>query len=239
MLDLIGAIAGTAVYAIIVGVLVGLSPADRTQKWALYVAATAWGMLIVSIAARGGFVPGAAGPIPGPVFAFAGLLVLLFGAWLLSAPFRNALLAVPLPALVALNITRVVGVLFLLLEAEGRLSAPFAPSAGWGDILTGLFAIPLALVAAGSNIRRAGAALALWNVFGTLDLIAAIMLGALSAPGSPLRIFTDGAGTLAMGELPWLMVPAMLVPIYLLMHLTIATRLRSSHRLAGAALAAA
>ena len=61
----------------------------------------------------------------------------------------------------------------------------------------------------------------------SLDLVAAVSLGGLSAPGTPFRVFTDGAGSAAMASLPWVMVPTMLVPLYLLIHLTIAVKLRS------------
>jgi hypothetical protein len=40
-----------------------------------------------------------------------------------------------------------------------------------------------------------------------------------------------------MGELPWTLVPSMLVPLYLLVHLTIAAKLRAATgRVAGAAM---
>ena len=234
MIDMIGAIAGTAVYAVVVGVLVGLSTLSPWQKLAAFGVAAAWGGSIVAIAALGGFAPGAAGPVPTPILAFAAFLAMLLGAWFRIAEFRNALLAVPLQALVALNVSRIGGILFLILAADGRLSAPFAPSAGWGDILTGLFAIPLAVMA-GRGVEHSVAPLTLWNAFGALDLAVAISLGLLSAPGTPLRIFTEGPGTMAMTELPWIMVAAMLVPLYLLIHLSIATKLRSSRRIIQAA----
>ena len=89
-------------------------------------------ILIVAMAALGGFAPGAIGAVPAPVFAFAALLLLLLGSWFLLPRFRRALLALPLPALVGLNVARLGGVFFLILAADGRLSAPFAPVAGWG-----------------------------------------------------------------------------------------------------------
>jgi hypothetical protein len=237
MFDMVGAIAGTAVYAIMAGVLVGFSTASASRKLAARAAAAVWGGAVVATAALGGFAPGATGPVPALAFAFAGSLGLLLGGWLLLPDFRSALLAVPLPVLVALNAPRVGGVLFLMLAADGRLSAPFAPSAGWGDIITGSLAIPLAVMAWRAP-ERTTPPLALWNAFGALDLVAAIALGLLSAPGTPFRVFTEGPGTLAMGELPWVMVPAMLVPVFLLVHLTVAAKLRSSRRMIRAAVAA-
>jgi hypothetical protein len=238
MLDMIGAISGTAVYAAMVGVLVGFSAASAAQTLAALVAAAAWGGAVVALAALGGFAPGATGPVPALAFALAGSLGLLLGGWFLLPRFRSALLAVPLPVLVALNAPRVGGLFFLMLAADGRLSAPFAPSAGWGDIITGSLAIPLAVMAWRAS-ERVATPLALWNAFGALDLIVAIALGLLSAPGTPFRIFTEGPGAFAMAELPWVMIPAMCVPLYLLIHLAIATKLRSSPRVIRASAAAA
>ncbi len=126
MIDQIGAIAGTAVYATMVGVLAGVPSASDRRRWTTFIAAAAWGAVVVAVAALGGFEPGATGAVPGPGLAFAALLAVLLGSWFLLPGFRAALLAVPLAALVALNVARLGGVLFLVLAADGRLSAPFA-----------------------------------------------------------------------------------------------------------------
>ena len=228
MFEVMGAIAYTALYAALVGVLVGLSPARRSTKLAVAAAAGLWGLLVVTIAGFGLGAPGAAGPVPIPVVAFAVFLALLFGAWGSRPQFRGALLSVPLPALVALNVGRLVGILQVLQTAQGRVSAPFGPAAGWGDMLTGALAIPIAAIAA-TGPKNRGWVFA-WNALGAFDLIDAVTLGALSAPGTPFRVFTEGPGTGAMGALPWIMVPTMLVPLYLLVHLTIAAKIRSEER---------
>lgn len=227
MLDIIGAIFATAFCAAVVGVLVGLSPVQPTTRLAAFAAAAKWLGIIVAVGALGGFTPGTLGPIPANLLPFAGLLALLLGGWFLVAPFRTALLSVPLSALVGVHAGRLGGVFFLLLYADGRLSAPFAPAAGVGDMITGALAIPLAAVLAlGFGIRPAW--LRLWNAFGALDLVVAISLGLLSAPGTSFRVFTEGPGTQAMTALPWVFVPAMLVPIFLLVHVAIATKLRAA-----------
>ena len=114
-----------------------------------------------------------------------------------------------------------------MLMAQGRLTAPFATSAGWGDIITGLAAIPLAVMAVSGRAPSKGVLIA-WNAFGALDLFAAIVLGALSTPGTPFQVFTAEPGVAAMGTLPWVVVPTFLVPLYLLTHLTIAAQLRAT-----------
>lgn len=50
----------------------------------------------------------------------------------------------------------------------------------------------------------------------------------LSVPGTAFRVFTEGPGTLVMGTLPWIFVPAMLVPVDLLVHVVIIAKLSSA-----------
>ena len=227
MLDVIAAIAFGTMCAADVTVLVSFMAVPLKSKIAAAATAMGWGAAIVAIAAMGGFRPGLLGPIPTPVRAFSVLVVGSLIAWLVWPTFRNALLSVPLVALVGINGFRIGGVFFLLLLAAGRLSSPFAPSAGWGDIITGAAAVPSAMMVA---LRRSVSSrlLAAWNTFGALDLVVAITLAFLSAPGTFYRIFTEGPGTVVMTTLPWVLAATFLVPLYLLTHFTIAARLRLS-----------
>ncbi|HEX7966898.1 MAG TPA: hypothetical protein VF502_01670 [Stellaceae bacterium] len=236
MLDLIGAIFGTAYYATVVGVVIALSRVRPATALAALAAAGAWLALIVAAAALGWTAPGAVGPIPATLLPFVGLLALGLGSWAFFAPFRQALLSLPLAMLIALHAWRVGGVLFLLLYRDGQLSAPFAPVAGMGDMITGALALVLAgMLALGVPVRRTW--LVLWNAFGALDLVVAVSLGLLSAAGTPFQVFTDAPGTLAMTKLPWLFVPSMIVPMLLMVHLTIAAKLGSAKATAAVAMA--
>jgi hypothetical protein len=193
MLDLLAAIFMTAVYATVMGVLISLSRTRVVTKLAIFAAAVAWLAVISAAAALGGLAPGALGPLPATLLPFTALLVLLFGGWYFFPRVRSAVLSVPLPALVAVNVGRVGGLFFLLLYWDGRLSAPFAPSAGVGDMITGALAFPLAaMLAFRFEIRNLW--IVLWNAFGALDLIVAIVLGLLSAQGTPFRVFTEAPG---------------------------------------------
>ena len=227
MLDVIAALTLSAVLVIFVIMLIGaasLRPAVRAYAYGI---AAGWVVLIIAIAASGGFAPRVIGPVPGPVLGFGVLVIGGLAAWFWWPAFRDTLLGLPLSALIGINAFRIAGVFFLILFAQGRLSAPFAQSAGWGDIITGLVAIPLAVTTAAGTIpsRRLIAA---WNAFGALDLFAAILLGALSSPGTPFRVFTEGPGTVVMATLPWVIIPTTLVPLWLLVHLTVARRFRSA-----------
>ena len=227
MIDVIAAIAFGAMAAADVTILVSLAAIPLRSKFTASAIAAAWIATIVAVAAMGGFRPGLLGPIPTPVLAFTILVLGSVVAWLAWQAFRDALLSIPLAALVGINGFRIGGVSFLLLFADGRLPAPFAQSAGWGDIITGIAAIPLAAMAASHRHVRRGL-LAVWNAFGALDLMAAVTLALMSAPGTAYRVFTEGPGTAVMTTLPWVLVATFLVPLYLLTHFTIAMRLRLS-----------
>jgi hypothetical protein len=132
----------------------------------------------------------------------------------------------PLAVLVGLHVVRILGVSFLILQASKRLPAPFAPEAGWGDIIAGIASVPVAwLVYRQTSGWRI--ALTAWNLFGIADLIAAITLGVLSSHGPLQRIFVEPGADL-MSTLPWLLIPGYLVPLMVATHLAIFYRLRLS-----------
>ena len=228
MIDIIGSIALASLYATVLGVLAGLAPVSRSIRLAVWSGAALWGALIVAVAAFGWFGPGATGPVPGVALAFAAAVGGGIAAWFLLPGFGEALLSLPPAALVGLNAGRLLGAFFVLLYAAGRLPAPFAPAAGWGDVAVGALAVPLTALAAAGTLRAQW--LRLWNALGALDLVVAVSLGVLSAPATPFRVFTQEPGTAAMGMLPWIMIPMLLVPLYLLIHLTVAAKLRASPR---------
>ena len=226
MLDVIGALVFGAICVAELVALIGSAAIRPAVKFVSFAAAAAWITLLVVIAAVGGFGPAVAGPVPAPVVPFLILVVGGLVAWFASPGFRNAFLSVPLVRLVGIHTVRVAGVFFLLLHAQGRLASPFAASAGWGDIIAGAGAIPLVALLAWKGTAPRWA-LRLWNAVGALDLITAVSLGALSAAGTPFRVFTEAPGTVAMGTLPWVLIPSALVPLFLMTHLAIAVRLRA------------
>jgi hypothetical protein len=140
-----------------------------------------------------------------------------------AAGLRGGMERAPMAVLVGVHAVRVAGISFIILQGYGRLPVPFAPMAGWGDIITGLAAIPIAWSAHKQTAGWRGMLLA-WNVFGMLDLASAIGLGVLSSPG-PLREIMAEPGTGMMSTLPWLLIPGFLVPLLATIHLVIFYRL--------------
>jgi hypothetical protein len=232
MLDVIGAIFATGYFSAEVGILVGLATGRPMVKLALFTAAAAWLSVLVAIVEAGALAPGILSPVPAGILPFVLLVGLLFAGWFAMPRFREALQSLPLSALIGVHAGRLGGLFFLLLYFDGRLSAPFAPVAAIGDMITGTIALVLAaLLFLRMHVGKGW--IGLWNAFGALDLVVAISLATLSAPGTPFRDFMEGPGTQAMTVLPWIFVPALLVPLDLLIHFVIAVRIREERRMAG------
>ena len=228
MLDLIGTTVITAAMVVNLNAAITMMPLSSAQRLTAVAIAGLWIGLAIALAATGVYAD-VATPVPA-IGVMAGLpLVVAAIAALSSAKVREALLALPVPLLVGLNIMRIFGAFFLLLAAQGRLSGPFPQSAGWGDVIVGVTAVPLTLAVARDIAGHRGALLA-WNLFGTVDLIAALTLGILSAPGSPLQLFGGTIGSTAVTVLPWSNIPTLLVPFYLITHALIFAHLARLNR---------
>jgi hypothetical protein len=218
--DLLSTIELTASAALVIDVLAFTLAATRRGRIEAAALLAVWFAFVVFLGATRVLNVG-----PPPALAAAVILpvVALCVAFFYSPSIKAAAMAMPLPALEAVHAARILGISFVLLYAAGRLPAPFAPIAGWGDILVGVAALPVAWAMSrfGARMRR----LALvWNALGLLDLVTAIGLGATSAPG-PIQIFTGPPDSAIMTTLPWLLIPAFLVPSYMFFHIVIFYRL--------------
>jgi hypothetical protein len=225
--DTLSTIATTGGAAVVAAVLsFTLSRTIRGQLRAAMIIAV-WFLVVVTLGATGALDPqSGAGPLGLGAAVLVPCGVVCF-AFLLPGPAREAMWNVPLEALIAVNILRVLGASFVLLYAAHELPAPLAPVSGWGDIVVGLTAGPVAWIAARYGSSAKAWVLA-WNVIGFVDLIAAIGLGATSSPG-PIRLFTDPPGSSIMTTLPWIMIPCFLVPIWEALHIAIFLRLFPEH----------
>lgn len=235
-IDLLASIELTASAAIAIAVMAtgfGKTVGDRAR---IAGSLAAWYALVTVTASSGMLTYPRGLGTPGLGAAVVVPVIVLVVVVLRSSSLRRALQQIPLAMLVGVNTIRILGVMFLILYAVGRLPAPFAPLAGWGDILTGLAAAPLAWFLYRGRVAG-GPLLWLWNSFGLMDLVMAIGLGAVSAPGPTQLIFAKPSTTI-MTTLPWLLIPAFLVPLLAAIHLAVVYRLVNRQRLAGGALGA-
>jgi hypothetical protein len=223
-LDLTGSIVEMTAIGVSLVAFTYVLPGALSRRLGFAAIAGAWIGLASGLGAAGQLSFSPDQPIP-LVAVLVAAPLLAFGALMLIYPrARAAVLAIPTSLLIGLNAMRVLGVLFLLLVAVGRLSGPFPLSAGLGDIITGALAIPLA-VSAARSAELPVRAIRLWNAFGALDLVAAIGLGVTSAVGSPIQLIHWGVGSQAMQYLPFCLVPTVLVPFYLVTHAIVAVQL--------------
>jgi hypothetical protein len=225
MLELTGTTTIVAMIAVILNATVTALQLSSRQRLATIAVAGLWIGLAIALAGTGIYAAGST-PALVPVIGVMAALPVLSAALaaLLSARVRAALLSLPVTLLVGLNVMRIEGLFFLLLSAQGRLNGPFPESAGWGDITVGLTAIPL-LLALARNPRSHRGWLLAWNLVGTLDLVSALTLGILSAPGAAFQQFGGTIGSTAIWTLPWSAIPTLLVPFYLVIHGIIFARL--------------
>jgi hypothetical protein len=217
MLDLIGTTLLIAAIVVNLNAFITMMPLSPAQKLTTVAAAGLWIGLAIALATTGIY---AATATPVPVVGVMVMLppVAIGAAALLSASVRETLQAVPAPLLIGLNSLRILpGGFMVLLALQGRLSGPFPQSAGWGDVIVGVAAIPLMIATARNFAANRGAVLA-WNIAGLLDLAAAVALGVVSAPASPLQIFGGSTGSEAIWSLPWSNIPTLLVPFYIVTH---------------------
>jgi hypothetical protein len=221
MLDFIGMLITAALMVLVVNALTTFMDVSRAAKVTLAAVIGVWIGLAAAAAEAGWLTISRPVPVVGLFVVVPLLAAALAAAWPAA---RKAMLSIPIPVMVALNIVRVFAVLFLMLAAEGRLTGPFPYSAAWGDIITGVVAVPLLWLLKDGGARYT-TAIAAWNLFGAADLVLAIAFGITSAEGSPLQFF-PGPGSEAMQHAPWSFVPTVLVPIWLILHAIIAVRLR-------------
>jgi hypothetical protein len=165
-----------------------------------------------------------------PLFAGGSIVVGLL-AFRFSPALRQAVAAASLPAMIGVQLYRIIGAVFLVVLALGQLPARFALPAGWGDIAVGVTA-PLIALALLRGVPGARALAVAWNVFGLLDLVVAVGMGTgflapYLAPGLGARV----PPAAAMGVFPLVLVPTFAVPVSVILHLLALGRLLREARL--------
>ena len=160
---------------------------------------------------------------PLPQVLIAGLTAALLVLCWTPTPVRRFADAVDLRALVLIHATRVIaGAYFLVLYGRGELPWAFAVPGGWGDIVVGIAAVLVCLVARPES--EAGRRLILaWNLVGFLDILMVV--------STATRLgLTDPGQMRALLRLPLSVLPTFLVPIIVATHVIIFVRLGRAAR---------
>jgi hypothetical protein len=156
-------------------------------------------------------------PLSFPLF-LGGSLIVAIGLLAFSPTWRRVVDAVRAESLISVQIFRLIGGIFLPLYALGSLPRHFALPSAYGDIAVGLAAPFVALVV--SKRLPSARALALgWNIFGFLDLLAAVGLGTGYLIVA-LRPGIEAPPTAAvMTFFPLVLIPTFAVPLGIILHI--------------------
>ena len=191
-----------------------LTPGLRRATWlAVTIPYTLWFAVAWSAAINGVFLRRGTLLLPLAIF-----LPVIIGAplLLLSKRVGQVLDAMPVTWLVALQLYRVFGSVFLAAGLRGALPGVFAVPAGIGDVLTGLFAVPAAIAVATGTAQGRRAAIT-WNIFGLADFAVAITLGLITSPGT-FQLIVPNVPSIGAGAYPNVLTPAFVVPSSILLH---------------------
>lgn len=156
--------------------------------------------------------------LPPPILATV-LVPLLVGylAFQYWAPFRRLIFAIPQHWLIALQVYRITGSVFLLVYAADLIPGAFALVSGWGDLITGLLAIPVVYLVYKRTAWAHKSAVA-WNYLGLFELILLIPLGLLTSP-SPIQTLALDNPNLVTSVWPSVLAPTFHVPMGILLHI--------------------
>ena len=154
---------------------------------------------------------------PVPQLVLVGLTALVLLAFVGLPRFRGWLLALDLRWLVALHLTRFVGIYFLVVYyRDGALPRAFAVPGGWGDIIVATLA--LSLLAAGGRLEPRRLLVGLWNTLGLIDILFVV------ATATRL-VLADPDSLNALLRLPLSLLPTFLVPLIIAGHVVVYWRL--------------
>jgi len=154
---------------------------------------------------------------PMPQVLIAVLTIATLSAVFVVPVFRRWADGVEHRALVALHLTRFVGVYFLILARQGALSLKFAMPAGYGDILVATLAVCLILIGGPATKWRRGLYLA-WNSLGLVDILLVV--------GNAARVgMSDPQSMQPLLRFPLNLLPIFLVPLIITSHIILFRRL--------------
>jgi hypothetical protein len=203
-------------------------PGSGSLRPVLTTIVLAW-LALVLAAFFAGFFSNAPGQPPLQFAASVGIPIAIFLLAYRAIPrFRSAVLAADLPLLTAVQAWRVLGGVFIVMIAFGHLPGLFAWPAGLGDIAVGLAApfVALAALRRPASITERGFTTFHW--LGILDLVVAVGTGVAASgivPG-----LTGSVTSAPMNLMPLVLVPGLLVPFFVILHLAALLKVRHLKR---------
>jgi hypothetical protein len=137
--------------------------------------------------------------------------MIVFSLWFAASEgFRKFAFSLNPRILTSVQVGRIVGFTFVLLEARNVLPGIFAFPAGYGDMFIGVTAGFAAWKLAEPAHRGI---FILWQALGILDLVTAVSLGTTAGLLDP-----HGPSMVAMTVLPLSLIPTFFVPLFTMLH---------------------
>jgi len=208
-------VVGAGVLAVIMSQRRQGAPGGANRRGLAAAALVGWLGIVLALASADAFQSRSQG-VPWIALGVGAPIVVGFVAFFLSPQVRRIVESIPQAWLLAAQWPRLVGAAFLVLLAEHRLPAVFARPAGWGDVLIGVAALPVAYAYLAGRSWSRPLAVA-FNLLGIADLVVAVGTGFLASP-SPFRLFFSQPSTSLMTVLPMVLIPTFLVPFWILVH---------------------
>lgn len=209
-----------------------LEPIDPTEKTSgvkiVAVILLTWFCFAFAVGVSGVFRHASAPAVAITVWTLSG--VVLLACWKIRS-VRDWITIVDLRWLIALHLTRFVGVCFLILARHGKLPSAFATPAGYGDIFVAEMALLLLILGRDNTIRRHRVArrlyrkaLVIWNTAGLLDILFVVF--------TALRIgLKNWEAMKPLRELPLSLLPTFFVPLIIASHVLIFVRFATRGRI--------
>jgi len=188
------------------------SPRQSRIAVASAVVLAGWAVVTTLLARRGSFQPPDLSSPP-PIAIALGLALAVLAVCLLISPSLRGLLTNQ-RHVILINLWRLVGVVFLVLMANGQMPALWALPAGIGDVIVAATAPWIARQLDTSEGRRRAI---IFNLFGMADLVVAVGLGVMTSPG-PAHVFHTTPTSELVTRFPLALVPTFLVPLAFILH---------------------
>ena len=195
-----------------------LNNGHSSLRTVVFAALALWLGLVTFLGSQGAFVGRADSP---PLAIFLGVtipLAVFFAAYFGWSAFRAFILSADLRLVSAIQAWRWGGLGFLSLYAHGVLPGLFAFPAGLGDMAIGVTAPWMVLRLIRQPSFAASRRYRIWNMLGILDFVVAVSMGTISSGfihGLNLNVTTS-----AMAQLPLVLIPAYMVPFFIMLHCT-------------------
>jgi hypothetical protein len=202
-------------------------PAASLMSLVLVLAGWCAGITVLSV---GGVFDTPGGALPWPTVLALIVPPGAFGGLYLTLPrFRRFVLGLDTRTLILLHTWRMVGLGFLFLAAYGILPFAFAIPAGIGDALAAIGAVYLVATMKRPSVAADARWIRAWNGFGAADFAVAVGAGILTRSGNMGSVL-GAVDSDPLGAFPLALIPAFVVPFYLVTHLVIYLQFRHGAR---------